>query len=132
MAAPGIRAFRVELADTDATGGIHHTAALRWAEQTEQQLLGAIGVSNEIAYPRRRIEVEFERPLHYGDRFEVSLQVEAIGRTSVTYRWLGSRGDIVYFRGRTVAVHVEGGKPAVVPEQFRPLLAPPPEPAKGA
>ncbi|HAS31291.1 MAG TPA: 4-hydroxybenzoyl-CoA thioesterase [Microbacterium sp.] len=128
----GVRRFRVELADTDATGGIHHTAALRWAEQTEQQLLSALGLVDAIAFPRRRIDVEFERALRYGDEFDVRIEIEAVGRTSVTYRWVGRLGDIVYFHGRSVAVHVRDGRPAPVPDALARAAAPSASPSTGS
>jgi hypothetical protein len=78
MSAPSYREpVRVEFADTDASGRIHHTAALRWAERAEHQLLRSLGCAELPLFPRRRLEVEFLAPLGFGD--ELVVEIRAIG-----------------------------------------------------
>ena len=83
---------RVEFVDTDAGGRIHHTAALRWAERAEHQLLRAIGWPELTCFPRRHVVAEFLAPLRFGDEVRVEIQPTAVGQTSITYGWTVLRG----------------------------------------
>lgn len=121
---------RVEFADTDAGGRIHHTAALRWAERAEHQLLRSLGLSQLtrselIRFPRRRLEVDFLGPLRFGDEVVVEIEASAVGRTSVTYRWRVLRVGVSCVEGTTTCVHVDdAGRPCAVPEEVRAALVP--------
>lgn len=118
-----VEAIRVQWADVDAGGGAHHSLASRWAEQVEHALLRSLGVAPH-RFPRRRIDVEFHRPLRFGDCFDLALRIERVGRTSVVYCWAAVREDVVHFSGRTVVVHVdEGGRPRPVPAELRRLAS---------
>jgi len=119
---------RVEFADTDAGGRIHHTAALRWAERAEHQLLRSLGLpgltgSELTRFPRRRLEVDFLGPLRFGDEVVVEIEAAAVGRTSVTYRWRVLRAGVSCVEGTTTCVHVDdAGRPCAVPEGLRAAL----------
>jgi YbgC/YbaW family acyl-CoA thioester hydrolase len=111
---------RVELADTDASGRIHHTAALRWAERAEHQLLRAVGWSDLARFPRRHVEVEFLAPVHFGDDVVVEIRATAIGNTSITYGWRVVRGDQTCITGSLSCVHIDAdGRPVAVPDDLR-------------
>jgi acyl-CoA thioester hydrolase len=125
---------RVEFADTDAGGRIHHTAALRWAERAEHQLLRSLGTpglggsdlteSELTQFPRRRLEVDFLAPLTFGDEVVVEIEASAVGRTSVTYRWRVLRDGVSCVEGTTTCVHVDdAGLPCPVPPELRAALA---------
>jgi acyl-CoA thioester hydrolase len=119
---------RVEFADTDAGGRIHHTAALRWAERAEHQLLRSLGrtelTQSELTrFPRRRLEVDFLAPLRFGDEVVVEIAASAVGRTSVTYRWRVLRDGVTCVEGTTTCVHVDdAGLPCPVPAELRAAL----------
>lgn len=129
---------RVEFADTDAGGRIHHTAALRWAERAEHQLLRSLGRSGHTQsghtqsgltqseltrFPRRRLEVDFLAPLTFGDEVVVEIAASAVGRTSVTYRWRVLRDGVSCVEGTTTCVHVDdAGLPCPVPAELRAAL----------
>ncbi|MGI5191346.1 acyl-CoA thioesterase [Promicromonospora sp. CA-289599] len=124
---------RVEFADTDAGGLIHHTAALRWAERAEHQLLRSLGRSERngseligpelTRFPRRRLEVDFLGPLRFGDEVVVEIAATAVGRTSVTYRWQVLRDGVSCVEGTTTCVHVDdAGLPSPVPAALRAAL----------
>lgn len=114
---------RVEFVDTDAGGRIHHTAALRWAERAEHQLLRAAGWSELTRFPRRHVAVEFRAPLRFGDEARVEIRAEAVGRTSLTYAWRVLRADVVCVDGTTTCVHVDDDdRPAPVPTALREAL----------
>jgi YbgC/YbaW family acyl-CoA thioester hydrolase len=115
---------RVEFVDTDAGGRIHHTAALRWAERAEHQLLRAAGWPELTSFPRRHLEVEVRAPLRFGDQARVEIRVTAIGRTSITYGWRVLRDDEVCVQGSTTCVHVdEHDCPTEVPDALRAALS---------
>ncbi|MCF4120949.1 acyl-CoA thioesterase [Antribacter sp. KLBMP9083] len=115
---------RVEFVDTDAGGRIHHTAALRWAERAEHQLLRALGSPELTRFPRRRIEVDFVGPLHFGDEVVVEIAASAVGRTSITYAWRVLKDGVSCIEGSTTCVHVDDdGLPCAVPAELRAALA---------
>jgi acyl-CoA thioester hydrolase len=115
---------RVEFADTDAGGRIHHTAALRWAERAEHQLLRSLGRSEVAQFPRRRLEVDFFAPLRFGDEVVVEIAATAIGRTSVTYGWRVLKDGVTCIEGTTTCVHVDDdGLPCPVPAELRAALS---------
>ena len=117
---------RVAWVDTDAGGRIHFTAAFRYAEAAETGLMREAGLLEEWAdYPRRHVEAEFRKVLSFEDEFEVSLRVDRLGTTSITYVWQISNDGEVYIEGRHTAVHVDGeGRPAPLPDQVRAALSP--------
>lgn len=111
---------RVEFVDTDAGGRIHHTAALRWAERAEHQLLRAAGWPELTCFPRRHVSVEFLAPLRFGDEVRVEIEVTNLGRTSITYGWRVVRQDEVCVLGSTTCVLVDAGdRPAELPPELR-------------
>lgn len=115
---------RVEFVDTDAGGRIHHTAALRWAERAEHQLLRSLGWSELTRFPRRRLEADFRAPLRFGDEVAVEIAASAVGRTSITYGWRVLRNGVSCVEGSTTCVHVDDdGLPRAVPEELRAALA---------
>ena len=120
--------LRVAWVDTDASGRIHHTAALRWAELAEHEHLRALGVGDMTSFPRRAIRVEFSAPLRFDDLVDMTLDVEHVGRTSVGYVWRATRLDpdgsaVPAFEGHTTVVLVdEDEHPRPLPPAVREAL----------
>jgi acyl-CoA thioester hydrolase len=79
---------RIEWMDTDAAGIYHWTTVFRLAEAAEAAMHTALGIADETfgASPRVSVSATFSRPLRFNDLVEVELAVEAIGRSSLTYR----------------------------------------------
>ena len=79
---------RIEWMDTDAAGIYHWTTAFRLAEAAEAAMHTALGIADFTfgATPRVAVQATFARPLRFNDLVDVTLAVEAIGRTSVRYR----------------------------------------------
>ncbi len=44
-----------------------------------------------IGFPTVHIETDFKKPLRYGDRLDLELSVQKIGRRSATFRYVGYR-----------------------------------------
>ncbi len=118
---------QVEWSDTDASGHVHNTAPLRWAERAEHALLRGIGLGPSPTLLRRRIEVEYLLPLTAADAVDVELRVAGVGRTSVTYAWQGVTDRGPAFSGTSVVVHVVDGRPAPLPPPLRSALTAAPE-----
>jgi acyl-CoA thioester hydrolase len=118
--------FRVAWVDTDTGGRIHFTAAFRWAEATETSLYRRLGLLPEELgdYPRRHVEAEFRHPLVFEDEIEVTLRVERVGTTSVTYRWEILKDGGAAVEGTHTVVHVgRDGRAVALDDEVRALLA---------
>jgi YbgC/YbaW family acyl-CoA thioester hydrolase len=116
---------RVAWVDTDAGGRIHFTAAFRWAEAAETELMRRLGLPWERwgRYPRRKVEAEYLKVLRFDDKVEVRLRVENVGRTSVTYAWTIAKDGEAHIKGRHTVVHVDAeGKPEPIDDTLRTAL----------
>jgi acyl-CoA thioester hydrolase len=118
--------LRVQWVDTDAGGRIHHTAAFRWAELAEHELLRAAGASVLTVFPRRHVEATFHRALAFDDEFVLEIEVARVGSSSIGYAWRALRDDELCFEGTTAAVHVGAdGTPEPLPAELRAALTAP-------
>jgi YbgC/YbaW family acyl-CoA thioester hydrolase len=121
--------MRVQWVDTDASGLIHYTAALRYFEVAEhalnRRLFGAAGwAGRAFSLPRVHVECDYRLALRYPDEFDCSAWVAAVGDTSLTYGYEARRLDGgVALRGRIVAVAVgPDGAKQPLPDAFRAAL----------
>ena len=118
---------RVAWVDTDAGGRIHFTAAFRYAEAAETELMREAGLlADEWAdYPRRHVEAGYHRVLVFDDEIEVRLRVERLGTSSITYAWEITRAGDLCIDGRHTAVHVDrAGRPVPLSDSVRAALSP--------
>lgn len=116
---------RVAWVDTDAGGRIHFTAAFRWAEAAETELIRRLGLPWERwgNFPRRKVEAEYLKVLRFDDEIEVRLRVENVGRTSVTYAWTIGKDGEAHIKGRHTVVHVDAeGRPEPLDDVLRAAL----------
>jgi acyl-CoA thioester hydrolase len=116
---------RVAWVDTDAGGRIHFTAAFRWAETAETELMRRLGVLGPEwgDFPRRKVEAEYLNVLRFDDEIEIKLRVEKVGRTSVTYAWTIAKDGEAYIKGRHTVVRVdEEGRPEPLSDPLRAAL----------
>lgn len=118
---------RVQWIDTDAAGIWHHSVIIRWTEEAEAELHRRLGVIDDTfgATPRVRTEFDFGVALKFDDEVEITLSVEALGETSITYVvevWNSGRTIV---RGRMVAVLIdrETGTKMPWPEELRAALS---------
>jgi len=124
--------MRVNWVDTDASGLIHYTAALRYFEVAEHALMrklfagpGTVPAERTFMLPRVHVEADYKAPLRYPDEFECSARVQALGRSSVTFGFEARRADgVLCLVGRIVAVSVDlTGHTIPLPEHLREPLA---------
>jgi acyl-CoA thioester hydrolase len=127
----------VEWVDTDAAGHHHNGFILRSVEAAEASLFRRLNLLEDYfsAAPRVRQEVDYRSKLYFGQNTTTILEIEAVGRSSMTFRfevW----GEAIMDRssgplqrrlaatGRLVSVHVPRGAEtsAPWPERIRNAL----------
>lgn len=119
--------LRVQWVDTDASGFIHYTAALRYFEVAEHALMRRLftGVPMPaLMIPRVHVEADYRQPLRYPDEFDCTAFVAAVGRSSITYRYEIRRPDgSLCLEGRIIAVSIDAsGRSTPLPEAMRAVL----------
>lgn len=123
-----VERLRVQWVDTDASGLIHYTAALRYFEVAEhalmRRLFAAAPEAMAVMLPRVHVEADYRLPLRYPDVFDCAAWVDALGTASVTYRYEIRRPDgPLCIGGTIVAVSIDaGGRSAPLPDGFRAVL----------
>jgi len=125
-----VERMRVNWVDTDASGLIHYTAALRYFEVAEhalmRRLFGERPVSERtFLLPRVHVEADYRAALRYPDEFECAARVAAVGRSSITYAYEIRRADgVVCIVGKIVAAAVDlAGRSIPLPDDAREALA---------
>jgi acyl-CoA thioester hydrolase len=114
---------RVAWVDTDASGRIHFTAAFRWAEAAEHDLLRSLGHSFQGGFPRVDVQATYRAPLRFDEEYELALGVATVGRSSIAYTWQVRTCGEVALEGRHSVVFVgEGERPQPLPEELREQL----------
>ena len=116
--------MRVNWVDTDGSGLIHYTAALRYFEVPEHVLMRRLMPERPFMLPRVHVEADYEAALRYPDEFDCTARVGRVGRSSVTWEYEIVRTDGVRaIRGRIVAVAIdETGASMEIPAEFRARL----------
>lgn len=123
--------LRVAWVDTDASGRIHYTAALRYFEVAEHGLMRALlgGVpgpdsNRPFSLPRVHVEADFKLALRYADEFTCRARVSHLGTSSVSYRFEISNGSgQLAIEGRIVAVATDlEGRKTALPDVLRKAL----------
>ena len=125
-----VERMRVNWVDTDASGLIHYTAALRYFEVAEHALMREVfaagaPVARDFLLPRVHVEADYKAALRYPDEFDCAARVAAVGRSSVTFGYEIRRLDgVLAIVGRIVAVAVGAdGRAMPLPDALRDALA---------
>jgi acyl-CoA thioester hydrolase len=118
--------LRVRWVDTDASGRIHFTAAFRYFEIAEFELLRSLGISHgssEADFPRVSVAATYKRPLTVDDVIEVRIRPTRVGERAVTYGCeIYHEGELA-IEGHVTAVAVgPDGKSRPLPEELRRAL----------
>jgi acyl-CoA thioester hydrolase len=79
----------VEWVDTDASGHHHNSFITRSVEAAEAQLFRRLGLLEEYfgTAPRVHQEVDFRSKLYFGQEATTVLEIESVGRSSMTFRF---------------------------------------------
>ena len=101
---------RVEFADTDMAGIVHFSNFFRYMESAEVEFLRSRGLNvkfdwegEPISFPRVAASCDFEKPVTFGDVLDIAVQIERLGRKSVTYAFEFSKEGEVIARGRVAS-----------------------------
>jgi len=116
--------MRVNWVDTDASGLIHYTAALRYFEVPEHALMRELMADRTFLLPRVHVEADYEAALRYPDEFDCTARIAEVGRSSLRWEYEIVRTDGVRaITGRIVAVAVgEDGRSMEIPVELRARL----------
>jgi acyl-CoA thioester hydrolase len=119
-------ARRVAFSETDASGRVHFTTLLKWAEDAEHQFLSECGVdvfASDSGWPRVSVSCDYHRPLAFGDEVQVAIELVEIGESSLKWHFqvLNESGERVA-KGQLVTVWVVAGKKATIPAETSRLL----------
>jgi 4-hydroxybenzoyl-CoA thioesterase len=121
----------VRFGEIDQAGVVYYPRFFHYFHQAfEEWFAQALGVSypdlvlkEGIGFPSVRIESDFVKPLRYGDRARVEIEVVEIGRTSLTLRYelvrlpdnvLSARATI-----KTVAIRNSSFTAMPIPDAWR-------------
>jgi len=127
----------VRFGDLDAAGIAYYPNLVNFLHESfEDFFVGHVGrpypevYRDGIGFPTVKLEVEFLSPVHYGDRVEIGVTVERIGRSSVQLRYRGAVEGHPVFRARNIAVVVDMrtfrpmGLPSWLRERFEAAMEP--------
>ncbi len=120
--------LRVRWVDTDASGRIHYTAAFRYFEIAEWELMRKSGFPlsdhRKISgLPRVNVSATFYAPLFVDEPIEVKVWVERVGTTSITFAGEIYRAQERCVSGTITAVFVnQDEQPQPIPEAIRQAL----------
>jgi acyl-CoA thioester hydrolase len=101
----------VAFSDTDASGWVHFTKLLGYAEEAEHGYLRECGIpvfdKASGGWPRVRIACDYRLPLRFQDRIEVRLMLGKIGGSSVEWKFeIANAGGDIVAEGEMVTVKV--------------------------
>ena len=120
--------MRVAFMDTDMSGRIHYTAAMRYFETAEHSLMRQVyqevGIAHQANLPRVHVEADFGEALRFEDELDCRATVLKVGRSSITYGFEISRADgLMCVTGKIVAVWIgDDGRPQPISAAVRAAL----------
>ena len=120
--------LRVAWIDTDTSGRIHYTAAMRYFEQAEHALMREIyaelGDEARMNLPRVHVEADYRGELRFEDEIDCSVEVTSVGRSSISYAYSVRRLDgAEAVSGKIVVVSIgENGRPVEINGRCRAAL----------
>lgn len=102
---------RVEFHDTDAAGIMHFSTFFTFMEEAEHELLRHLGLSvyledngETISWPRVSATCDFRDTVRFEDEVEIVVQIERLGKKSVTYLFHFRNGDRAIAEGKMTSV----------------------------
>lgn len=133
----------VEWHDTDAAQIAHFTAFFRYMEEVEHEYLRSLGLSvlmhddvGALSWPRVAVECRYTGAVRFEDVLDVLLEVQRLGRKSVTYRFRFTHEGRAVAEGTMTSVCcriMRDGMPRgiAIPEAIAARFAVPREPEQG-
>jgi len=120
----------VRLAETDASGGVHHGEYLTYFEVARVEALRDLGVpvgelaARGIQMPVVEARLRYLRPAHLDDLLEVSVLLDKVGPASFSFDYEVTRDGLLLATGWTRIVVADGetGRAMQLPAWVRELL----------
>lgn len=122
---------RVRFSETDASGRVHFTQILKWAEDAEHEFLEKAGIvvfandGSDSGWPRAKVSCDYRVPLVFGDEVEVEIVLQEARRTSLCWsfevRKLSSE-SLTAATGEIVTVWIQEGQPRELSAELRALV----------
>lgn len=128
--------LKIRFGDIDHAGIVYYPRFLHFFHVALEELFSeAVGMEyaeviddRGVGFPTVRLEIDFHRPLRFGDHIEVEVGVERIGDTSITWTYrVFKRGEapvVAQARVVTVCLDMEFFAKTPVPDWLRAALAP--------
>jgi acyl-CoA thioester hydrolase len=130
---------RVEFHETDMAGIAHFANFFRYMEAAEHAYLRACGLSVVLpwqglmlGFPRVSASCDYLKPIRFEQEMQITVRVEKIGRTSISYGFTFTHAGDTIAEGRLTAVLCrksaeERLEPMEIPEAIRQRLLAGPE-----
>lgn len=97
--------------ETDAAGHNHFSAAFRWMEEAEHELLHQLGIASDLIdrVPRVHIEIDYSARILFNEDVIVTVWVAKLGGASCTFAFTIDKADGTRAAtGTYITVHVSG------------------------
>ena len=122
---------RVRYADTDASGGVHHSVYLAYFEVARVEALRGLGVpvrefaERGVAMPVVEARLKYLRPARLDDLLDVAVLLDRIGPASFAFDYEVARGGLLLATGwtRMAVIEADTGRAIKLPGWVRELLA---------
>lgn len=123
--------FSVRFGEIDQAGVVYYPRFFHYFHQTfEEWFARSLGISypdlvlkENVGFPSVRVETEFLKPLRYGDKIRVDLELLEIGRTSITVRYtlvrLSDSATSARATIKNVAIDNDTFKPVPISDEWR-------------
>lgn len=123
--------FRVRYAETDQMGVVYHANYLVWMEMARTELCRLRGISYREMEQRSglhlvvaEVRCRYLQPARYDDEILASAWLDSAHprMVSFAYEIRRAEGGALLATGQTRHLFVCDGKPARIPEEFRPIF----------
>jgi 1,4-dihydroxy-2-naphthoyl-CoA hydrolase len=124
---------KIKLPDTDAAGILFYANYFKLAHDVYESFMDDIGYSlryvlqeGDVLLLIAHAESDYKSSFHIGDKYEVHLKVEKMGRTSfvLAYRFYNGSGELnASLKTVHVAVDKKSQEPVALPENLHRKLA---------
>ena len=121
-------AVRVYYEDTDAGGVVYYANYLKFMERARTEWLRALGFEQDalsrdagVVFAVRAAELEFIKPAHFNDQLQVTVDVNKIGRVSMTVSQSVMRDSTILCRGEIKIACVDAA--SFTPRELPPIVA---------
>jgi 4-hydroxybenzoyl-CoA thioesterase len=126
--------LKIRFGDIDHAGIVYYPRFLHYFHVALEEFFGQeLGVDypilideHRLGLPTVHLETDFRRPMRYGDRFDVEVEVLTVGRTSITFGYRvfkrGEKEPLVEGHNVTVCLDMDSFKKRDIPDWLRQRL----------